>query len=99
MKKVEPREWLSWTAVALLACLCSLLAVLQYRWIGEIRDAERDRLRTQLHSDLEQVSRLFNWNIRSAVSSLAATSSEIAAAGRNAAYSVRYIHWRQESSP
>lgn len=97
MTKVEPREWLSWAAVVLLAALCSLLAILQYRWIGEIRDAERERMHAQLQSQLEQVSRSFNTTLRTAVQALEPTAAEVASAGRNAAYGVRYLKWRQDN--
>ena len=46
------RAWLSWAAVGLLIALCAILAVLQYRWIGEIAGLERDRLQDELQSRL-----------------------------------------------
>src|ERR1035438_4479286 len=97
MTKVEPREWLSWMAVVLLAALCGLLAILQYRWIGEIRDAEREHMRTQLQSELEQVSRSFNTTLRTAVQALEPTAAEVASSGRNGAFGVRYLKWRQDN--
>jgi signal transduction histidine kinase len=99
MKKVEPREWLPWTAVLLLAALCSLLAILQYRWIGEIRDSERDRMRRQLQAELDQVSRSFDTTLASAAAALSPTAAQVAGSSPAAAYGVRYLKWRDENPP
>jgi signal transduction histidine kinase len=61
----SPRS--TWIAAALLAGLLGFLAVLQYRWIGEVSKAERQRLQTGLEAsaahfadDLShEVSRVF----------------------------------------
>jgi signal transduction histidine kinase len=61
----SPRS--TWIAAALLAGLLGFLAVLQYRWIGEVSKAERQRLQTGLEAsaahfadDLgHEVSRIF----------------------------------------
>ena len=52
--------WLAWLPVPVLAVLCGVLAVLQYRWIGQVTEAERDRLHKELHSKLEDLRRAFN---------------------------------------
>lgn len=61
----SPRS--TWIAAVLLAALLAILAVLQYRWIGEVSKAERQRLQTALEAsaahfadDLgHEVSRVF----------------------------------------
>ncbi len=83
----------------MLAGLCSLLAILQYRWIGEIRDGERDRMRTQLQTELDQVSRNFNSALASAAAALSPTSSEVGASNQAAAYGVRYLKWHEANPP
>jgi len=45
-----------WTATAVLAALLGFLAVLQYRWIGEVSRAERQRLRAGLGAAAEHFS-------------------------------------------
>jgi signal transduction histidine kinase len=62
----SPRS--TWITAALLAALLVILAVLQYRWIGEVSRAERQRLQTALEAsgahfadDLgHEVSRVFS---------------------------------------
>jgi signal transduction histidine kinase len=46
--------------VGALFVLCGVLAVLQYRWIGEVTQAARERLRTGLQAGLNRLSRDFN---------------------------------------
>lgn len=57
--RVGRSEWeriLLPAAVISLTVLLAVLAVLQYRWIGEIGKAERDRLRTGLEAAAERAS-------------------------------------------
>ncbi len=54
---VEPnqrRAVLSWLFVGTLLVLCGVLGVLQYRWIGEVSLAARDRLRGSLQASLDR---------------------------------------------
>ena len=39
--KSAERNWWPWLSVGILAALCTVLALLQYRWTGEIANAER----------------------------------------------------------
>ncbi len=55
--------WTSWTALAGVAVLCALLGGLQYRWIGQVGIAERERLHDELQNELGNVSRSFNREI------------------------------------
>ena len=52
IEKIARRRWLSWAAVAVLVTVCCVLAFLQYRWIGDVADAERARLRADLQTRL-----------------------------------------------
>jgi signal transduction histidine kinase len=61
---------LSWTAVALLAALCAGLGALQYRWTGQISDAERQRLQATLASRLRALAREFDTQISGACSTI-----------------------------
>ena len=47
----SPRS--TWIAAGVLAALLSVLAVLQYRWIGEVSQAERQRLQARLDAAAE----------------------------------------------
>ena len=58
--KSRRRTTLSWLIVAGLFVLCGVLGVLQYRWIGEVAVAARDRLRGSLQASLFRLSSDFD---------------------------------------
>src|ERR1035437_7523963 len=64
--KNRRRTTLSWLVVAGLFVLCGVLGVLQYRWIGEVSVAARDRLRGSLQASLNRISQDFNSEIAAA---------------------------------
>jgi signal transduction histidine kinase len=92
---MEKRAWLAWASVIVLAVLCGGLALLQYRWIGEITDAERTRLHEQLQIRLGALSRGFSDDLSTALNALVPSAEEIARLGREAAYSEKYQRWRE----
>jgi signal transduction histidine kinase len=55
------RRWL-WLSVA-LAVLVAGLAALQYRWLGQVSDAERDRMRASVLARATQVGEAFDREI------------------------------------
>ncbi len=60
------RSWFSILLVFTLLGLLVLLATLQYRWLGQISDGERDRLQKRLQTDTERFADDFNNEIRNA---------------------------------
>jgi signal transduction histidine kinase len=52
----QRRAMFSWLFVGALLILCGVLGVLQYRWIGEVSEAARDRLRGSLQANLERLN-------------------------------------------
>jgi len=93
MDRIKRRASLSWAFLGLLAALCSVLAVLQYRWIGEVSRAERDRLQDALRSSLNRLSRDFNLILTTAAAALVPEPSQVEELGRAGAYSARYRQW------
>jgi signal transduction histidine kinase len=89
------QAWLSWASIALLGLLCAILAILQYRWIGEIAGAERGRLRDELQSRLFAVRTSFNDELSKSASALIPVAAQAAAEGREAAYAGQYLRWRE----
>lgn len=61
---------LSWLIVGSLIVLCGVLGVLQYRWIGEVTGAARDRLRAGLEANLGLLSGDFNSEMNARVREL-----------------------------
>lgn len=66
----QHRSLLSWLFLCLLFALCGVLGFLQYRWIGEVSVAARDRLRGSLQASLTRLSQEFNSEVVSAASAL-----------------------------
>jgi signal transduction histidine kinase len=95
MQSPQRRPWLAWASVSLLGLLCGGLAILQYRWIGEIADAERSRLREELQNHLNSLSRAFNEEISAACNALLPAAEEIEQSGAERAYAARYQQWKQ----
>ena len=78
--------------------LCGVLAVLQYRWIGEITAAGRIHLGEQLQVRLATLSRAFNEQISAACAALEPARSLIEQAGAEQAYSDR-LPFRESHEP
>ena len=78
--------------MALLLVLLPALAIVQYRWVGQVSEAERERMQRNLQNASEQFRDTFNQAIGSALISLqvgAATARE----GASDQYSDRYNSW------
>src|ERR1041384_8241426 len=94
MKNLRHQPWLPWASIALLAVLCGVLAILQYRWIGEIAGAERTRLRDALQAHLNNLSRALNDEVTIAANALVPSADSVDRLGRENAYSAQYVRWR-----
>ncbi len=94
-ERIGRRALFSWLSLTLLVILVCLLAVLQYRWIGEVSEAEQENLQEKLQSNLNELSRAFNAELSAACAALAPTGAEVADLGREAAYERRFQLWRE----
>ena len=88
---------LSWLFVGVMVALTVILAVLQYRWIGEVSLAEHDRLRAGLHTSLQKLSLDFNSEITAACAALLPVPADGEEAETDEAYALRYARWRESS--
>jgi signal transduction histidine kinase len=87
---MSQQAWKSCAGIALLVLLCGVLAVLQYRWIGQVADAERVRLKDELQSRLNQTRRTFDDQIAAACYSFFPSDANIERLGREQAYLEQY---------
>src|SRR3954466_9308745 len=69
-KRAMPRPTTSWLFVGAMFVLCGILGVLQYRWIGDVSVAERERLQQRLQADLNRLSQDFNTELVTACRAL-----------------------------
>jgi signal transduction histidine kinase len=93
---IKHGTWLSWAAVGLLVALCAMLAGLQYRWIGEVANAESHRLRDDLQYRLNLLRRDLNDRVFAACYAYIPADWEIEKLGRDSAYLAQYRN-RKES--
>jgi len=63
MEKNKRQSILSWSLMLALLMFCAVLGALQYRWIGEVSVAARERLHGSLQTSLNQLSRDFDAQI------------------------------------
>ncbi len=96
MNRFKRQAFYSWAFIGTLAALSVLLAVLQYRWIGEVSRAEQDRLKSNLHSNLDRLRNEFNNTITQAAAALTLSGPDVPAeaAEREALYLQKFKHWR-----
>jgi signal transduction histidine kinase len=71
----------AWLFLGALFVLCGVLGILQYRWIGEVNTALRERLRGTLQASLSRASQDFNTEINTAARALIPSEAPTDAAG------------------
>src|SRR4051812_46389628 len=94
--KSQRRTLLSWIYVAPLFILCGILGVLQYRMIGEVRDAARDRLHGSLQASLNRVSQEVDSEIATATAAIVPPMTDDPAAIEQQLRE-HYDQWKQSS--
>lgn len=88
----------SWASMGVLVVLVCALGVLQYRWIGEISEAEQKKLREDLRTGLSDISRDFNSELSGAVTALTPSQSQVQKRGREQAYADQYASWTNSAA-
>jgi signal transduction histidine kinase len=100
MDRFKRQALYSWAFIAVLTTLSILLAILQYRWIGEVSRAEEDRLKGNLRTSLERLRSEFNDTISQACNALTLSADKgpdgipASASDRDALYIQKFKRWR-----
>jgi signal transduction histidine kinase len=92
--KNDRQAMLSRLFVGTLFVLCGILGFLQYRWIGEVSVADRDRLGQTLQRSLNRLSQDLNSEIAIACQSVFPLPSVRDASGVQAELTSRFQHWK-----
>jgi signal transduction histidine kinase len=98
-KPLAQLPWLLWTFVCLLALLCAILGYLQYRWTGQITEAERRSLYDQLRERAASMSNALDTEVSEGLAALVPSQSELEEGARESAYSTRYLRWKRSHDP
>lgn len=86
-----------WAWLAVITTLCAVLAFLQYRWTGELSQAEQARLATGLDQQLLRMARAFDQQVFETVETLLPEESDLAASGLPAAQAAAFQRWQRRS--
>ena len=95
--KGRGQTWFSWLFVCSLVILSAILGALQYRWIGEVSIAERQRLQDNLKSGLRRLSGNFNADLTGICAALLPRQVHPDPKQRERDYADRYAQWRQST--
>jgi len=95
LERNRRRTMLSWLSVSALFVLCGVLGVLQYRWIGEVSVAARERLRGSLQASLNRFSRDFNAELATASFALVPANPMPDAHAAEVDLLARYAQWNK----
>jgi signal transduction histidine kinase len=91
------RSWTSIFLVAGLLVLLCVLAALQYVWLGQISEGEKDRMTRRLQTDTERFGEDFNREIQSAYFNFQADES-LWQKKDWAQFNERYDFWREKTA-
>ena len=94
MEKNKRQSIFSWALILALIVFCLLLGALQYRWIGEVSVAARERLQQTLQATLRDLSRDFDAEIITSCRRLIPRTPVPDAATAEAEVSERYLAWK-----
>src|SRR3954463_10215071 len=92
--QIRQRAPVLWLFMGLLVVLVWVLAVLQYRWIGEISANEQKQRQVDLQTASNRLGGAFNAEISAATQALQPDEEQIHELGRTKAYESRYSAWR-----
>lgn len=97
MNLKQTNSWLSLFLIAVLLGLLAVLAGLQYRWLGQISEAERVRLKSRLVDDTRRFAEDFNREIQVAYFGFQ-LSSRAFKEGEPTEFAKRWTYWRENAA-
>jgi signal transduction histidine kinase len=97
LKLLSERSVLSFGVLLALAAILTVLAVLQYRWSGQVSEAERERMRKGLNAATRQFQQEFHREIVRVCATFQMEPEEFSRTGRSQ-YFRRYQDWMQTAA-
>lgn len=96
MEMATDRRW--WWFAGVVLVLCLALGALQFRAIGALSVAERERMQASLRGSLQRLSRDFNAELATAGAAvLAPSDAPETSPEREHAYYSRYMRWKEST--
>ena len=90
----QRRALLSWLFVGTLFALCGVLAILQYRWLGEVSTAARERLHGSLQATLFRISQGLNSELSTSLGGLIPQSGQSDPQAAEQDLAARFEQWK-----
>lgn len=78
-----------------MATLCAVLAILQYRWTGELSQAEQARLGSGLDEQLRRMARSFDQQVRESFDTLLPDERDVADYGLAESHAIAFRRWQR----
>ena len=97
MNARNKQTYTDWMFGGLILLLCAGLTVLQYRWTGEIANAELIRLRANLDEQSRALARAFDAELSDSCGQLLPPREDSAAQTREAVLLARFKSWKATS--
>jgi len=97
VEKHQRRARLSWLFLGALFALCGILAILQYRWIGEVSVAARDRLHGSLAATLVRLSQGLNTELAADCAALVPQNAQGDAQAAEEELVSRFAQWKSST--
>ncbi|MBZ5523846.1 MAG: HAMP domain-containing histidine kinase [Acidobacteriia bacterium] len=97
MRAIDKERWIGWAAVPLLAAVLVTLAVMQYRWSGQVSEATRAQMQAGLQTSLMG----FHQDLARELGSLCMeikTAFDDSSAGDPAQLGQQVAHWQQTAA-
>src|SRR5262245_36701039 len=87
------RTWVTWSVVGGVILLLTLFLALQYNWLVQVSDAEREKMQTRVETDTRQFAEDFNREIQAAYYNFQMDAKAWADPAK-AEFNERYAYWR-----
>ena len=84
---------IEWALLGVIAVVCAVLSLLQYRWTGELSRAELVLLRAGLNEQVRRLVQAFNEELRDSWTTLLPEAKEIREQGTAEAHRIRFEQW------
>lgn len=97
LSKKQRQQLISGLFIGSVAILAGSVGLLQYRWIGEVTRADRERMRASLETSLHRIGQDFNAQITTACIALIPDRPTPDNEARRAEYAARFVHWRENN--
>lgn len=91
------RSWFPLILIVGLLGLLVLLAALQYKWLGQISDGERDRMKALLQSNTQHFAEDFNREIQNAYFNFQ-LNSEVLRGNKTQEFNERFRFWKEKTA-